>query len=67
MRIAGKDEASHAHFPIGLDLGQDLVGRTDQRRAASRSRTANAGPQRWLDEAFHIGQIAVAGLTRHAK
>ena len=44
VRITRQDEAFDAQAPIGIELGQHLIGIADDGGAAARAGAADAGP-----------------------
>ena len=61
--VAGQDERADAGVLIRTQLGDDLVGIADDRRAGAAARPADAGPERVLDEAVVGGALAERGLA----
>ena len=53
--ITGQDERLYPLGLIGAEFGQDLIGIADNRRAATRARAANPGPEIVLDIALVPG------------
>lgn len=58
MRVAGQDESLHAEVSVGTDLGEHLIGITDDGRSGARARTADASPQVRFGVAVVIGDVA---------
>ena len=63
VRVSGEDERVDPEGHVRAQLGDDLIGVADDRRAASRSGSGDAGPQVLLDEPVVVGGVAQLGLA----
>ena len=60
--IAGQDEGLDSERPIGIQLGQHLIGITHDGGAAARPCPADAGPEIVLDISLGARRLAQFGL-----